>query len=119
MPPRVESVMVLELLVVLVILVFAAALPYIFPTLMIQGVGFALNTRPGDHEGWTYYGELLAKAGNYDRAIHALKRAVLLRPDYSEAWQKLGDVYTILGDSEHAMEAYGLAIDGEDLSTDL
>ena len=110
--------MVMELLVVLVIVIFAIALPYIFPRIMIQGVGYALSTRPEDHEGWTYLGELFIKTGQYDRAVYALNRAVLLRPDYTEAWLKLGDVHTILGNSERAMEAYGLAIDSEDFSTD-
>ncbi|UCH05749.1 MAG: tetratricopeptide repeat protein [Candidatus Thorarchaeota archaeon] len=110
--------MVMELLAVLVIIVFAAALPHIVPRIMIQGVGYALSNRPNDHEGWTYLGELFIKTGQYDRAIYALNKAVLLRPDYSEAWLKLGDVYTILGNSERAMEAYGLAIDSEDFSTD-
>ncbi|MHA2377846.1 MAG: tetratricopeptide repeat protein [Candidatus Thorarchaeota archaeon] len=105
--------MIVELAIIALIFIFAAAAPFIFPTLMIDAVSYVLAKRPDDYDGWLYYGQLLAKAGRYEHAVHALVTAVTLRPDLSEAWEKLGDVYTILGESERATEAYRLAVDGD------
>ena len=103
--------MIIELAIIALIFLAAAATPIIFPSLMIQMISHILVNRPDDYEGWVYYGGLLAKSRRYDDAADALVTAVKLRPDISKGWEKLGDVYTILGDSERATEAYRLAAD--------
>jgi cytochrome c-type biogenesis protein CcmH/NrfG len=103
--------MMIELAIIALIFVFAAATPLIFPSLMIDMISHILANRPDDYDGWLFYGGLLARARRYEDAAHALVTAVTLRPDLSKAWEKLGDVYTILGESERASEAYRLAID--------
>lgn len=97
--------------IIALIFIFAAAAPLIFPSLMIDMVSHFLASRPDDYDGWLFYGGLLARARRYKDAADALVTAVTLRPDLSEAWEKLGDVYTILGDSKRASEAYRIAID--------
>lgn len=97
--------------IIALIFIFAAATPLIFPSLMIDMVSHFLASRPDDYDGWLFYGGILAKARRYEDAADALVTAVTLRPDLSEAWKKLGDVYTILGESKRATEAYRLAVD--------
>lgn len=97
--------------IIALIVLFAAATPVIFPSLMIQMISHILVNRPDDYDGWVYYGGILAKARRYEDAADALVTAVTIRPDLSKGWEKLGDVYTILGDSERAAEAYRLAAD--------
>ncbi|MFX1263788.1 MAG: hypothetical protein ACFFH0_00270 [Promethearchaeota archaeon] len=103
--------MIVELAIIALIFVFAAATPLIFPSLMIQMISRILVNRPNDYDGWVYYGGLLEKARRYENAADALVTAVTLRPNLSEGSEKLGDVYAILGDSERAIEAYRLAAD--------
>ncbi|MET0892105.1 MAG: sulfotransferase [Pseudoxanthomonas sp.] len=51
-------------------------------------------------------GVVLGKAGQGDRALAALRRAVALKPDLPQAWRSLGDHLTALDDAEGADAAY-------------
>ena len=95
----------------LVIMLFT--IPFIFPTLHLRSVSLALAGRPGDHEGWYYYGNLLTKYKKYIRAYDALMMAVKIKPDFSKAWVSLGDLLLELGDSEGAEKAYHNAMTGD------
>lgn len=94
-----------------VILIAVVAIPYVFPAFLIDTIGRLLVARPEDHEGWAYYGHLLTRTGDYEKAISAYQQAILHRPDYVKAWQKLGDLYIRLGRDDAADEAYRMAID--------
>jgi predicted Zn-dependent protease len=48
----------------------------------------------------------LAAAGESDAAIEALRRAVSLKPDMTDAWRALGDQLTLTGDAQGADAAY-------------
>ena len=72
-------------------------------------VGNILQARPEDVDGWVYYGSLLEKRG-YDEAAAAAYRAALkLGPVHRDAWGRLGNVLTKLGDLAGADEAFKFA----------
>ncbi|MFW9945102.1 MAG: hypothetical protein ACFFB7_08900, partial [Candidatus Sifarchaeia archaeon] len=76
--------MIVELAIIALIVLFAAATPVIIPSLMIQMISHILVNRPDDYDGWVYYGGILAKARRYEDAADALVTAVTLRPDLSK-----------------------------------
>ncbi|MBA3811570.1 MAG: sulfotransferase, partial [Caulobacteraceae bacterium] len=55
-------------------------------------------------------GQACAALGDADEAIAALRRAVALKPDMSEAWRALGDQLTLVGDAGAADQAYAAHI---------
>jgi len=52
------------------------------------------------------FGLALGSAGQCDDAIAALRTAVGLQPEMTEAWRALGDYYTVAGDVDRADAAY-------------
>ena len=97
-------------LIALGVLVFLLGLVVIYHrAIMVDIVGHLVQTRPDDYTGWCYYGTLLEKGGYYLEAYDALKKAVTLSPTYAEAWEKMGDVLTKLGDIAGAAEAYSFS----------
>ena len=74
--------------------------------IMVDMIGQLVHSRPDDYTGWCYYGTLLDREGYFIEAYDAFKKAVTLSPSYSEAWEKMGDVLTKLGDIAGAAEAY-------------
>jgi protein involved in polysaccharide export with SLBB domain len=56
----------------------------------------------------SYYqkGEKFGLSGRYNEAVEALKEAVRLRPDYTDAWFGLAHAYSDLGRWQEAAEAY-------------
>jgi len=103
--------MIIGLFVVAVIVLFVLALPLVFPTLLIDSVGYALRWRPDDFKGWTFYGELFMRKEMLEHALYALKTSIKIYPNYPRAWQSLGDVLFRMGDLEGAKTAYGFAED--------
>ncbi len=51
-------------------------------------------------------GAALAAGGENDRAVHALRQAVALKPDLAEAWRALGDLLFARGDQAEADIAF-------------
>lgn len=66
-----------------------------------------LKVVPSHATAWLLRGLALGKAGQGDAAIHALRRAVELKPDLPDAWRALGDHLSVIGDAIGADEAYG------------
>lgn len=95
--------------IIAVIFIVAAAIPLIFPSIYADTIGHFLGARPDDYEGWTYYGQLLTRLKDYDFALFALNRAVAIRPDYSKAWEKMGDLFMQMDELENAKQAYRMA----------
>lgn len=97
------------LIVIFVGAVFLAlTIPFI-PTLAIDMMGMMLMDRPDDVEGWFSYAKLLQWKG-YDVAAAAAYRSVVnLNPFHKEAWKRIGEICTKLGDFEGADEAYKFA----------
>ena len=92
------------ILVVIIVAVIIVALEV--PSFVLNYVGFLLRSRPDDAEGWCYYGRLLAGRGRLLESVEALEKAVTLKPDYVEAWRRLGDVLITMGKPDAAAEAY-------------
>jgi cytochrome c-type biogenesis protein CcmH/NrfG len=103
--------MLMGILTVAVIFLIIAAVPFIFPGIFAETIGHLLGARPDDYEGWTYYGHLLTRLHDYDVALFALNRAVAIRPDYSKAWEKMGDLFMLMDDPISAEQAYRMAKD--------
>jgi Flp pilus assembly protein TadD len=97
----------LPLLVVL--LIFIVALPAIFPQLLLEGMRFVIGLRQTDPKAWFEFGTVLTKCGRRPEATIAFKKAIELNSDYSEAWEKLGDLYEEMGLPEAAERAYRYA----------
>ena len=84
------------------VLIIALAVPSMMPDL----IGWLLRGKPNDPVGWCYYGRLLAGRGRYVDAVEAFERALTIKSDYPEAWQRLGDVLVVMGQPDAAAEAY-------------
>ena len=95
-------------LIALGIIVFLVGLVAVYHrAIMVDMIGQLIQSRPDDYDGWYYYGTLLEREGYYLEAYVAFKKAVTLSPTYTEAWEKIGDVLTKLGDTNGAAKAYG------------
>jgi len=103
--------------VIVVIVATVLVVPFILPSMLVDCVGWMLRGRPDDYEGWCYYGRLLAHRGRYAEAVYAFDKALMLKPDYAEVWEKLGDSLTAMGKLEDAAQAYENARNGEDDSS--
>ena len=77
-----------------------------YRSILIDVIGQFIQLIPDDPEAWHYYGTLLDGAGYHLEALDALKKAVAISPNFSEAWKKMGDVLKTLGDMDKASEAY-------------
>ena len=95
----------LNLVIVGVALFLLAIAPFI-PSLVLDMMGQLLLARPDDIEGWVYYGSLLEKRGHDEAAAAAYRAAIKLLPNYREAWLKLANVLTKMGDFPGADEAF-------------
>jgi len=93
------------LLAIVGVAVFLAIVIPFIPSLILDMVGHILQARPDDIEGWVYYGSLLEKRGNDEAAAAAYRAAIKLLPSHSDAWRRLGNVLTKLGDFAGADEA--------------
>ncbi|MHA2204858.1 MAG: tetratricopeptide repeat protein [Candidatus Thorarchaeota archaeon] len=89
------------------------SLPFIVPRMLIDVIDHLLGLNPTDHEGWLYYGTLLIRSKDYERAHFALSEAIKLRPDIGEAWRKLGDLFILMEMPTEAEEAYAHAFDAD------
>ena len=96
----------LALIITAVILVLTIPL---IPALAMDMMGMLLLERPYDVEGWFSYGKLLDWKGHDIAAAAAYRSTVMLKPSHKEAWRKLGDLLTKIGDFEGADEAYRLS----------
>lgn len=105
-PPAVPAVLAAIIVAILII-------PVIVPPMIVDTVGWLLRSRPDDYVGWCHYGRLLASRGRLLEAAEALHKAVALKPDYAEAWWKLGDILTTMQQTEAASEAYRNAALGD------
>jgi cytochrome c-type biogenesis protein CcmH/NrfG len=97
------------LLAIVGIVVFLAIVIPSIPSLILDMVGNILQARPDDVAGWVYYGSLLEKRGNNEAAAAAYRAAIKLLPNHSDAWERLGNVLTKLGDFPGADEAFWFA----------
>ncbi|NHI83055.1 MAG: hypothetical protein EAX81_01950 [Candidatus Thorarchaeota archaeon] len=80
--------MIVSFIVVIGIISAILTLPLIFPSLLVGSMGYVLRWRQGDYQGWTYYGQLLIRIGDFEHAHSALSTAISIRSDYSEAWKQ-------------------------------
>ena len=55
-------------------------------------------------------GTAYAKRGQYDKAIEDLNKAIILYPDYSDAFSNRGIVYSKLGMLKNAIESFNQAV---------
>ena len=101
--------MLMGLVTIAIIILVAAATPLIFPNTFADTIGHFLAARPDDYEGWTYYGQLLTKLRDYETALYAFNRAVAIRPSYSKAWEKMGDLFLLMDEHDSANQAFRLA----------
>jgi tetratricopeptide (TPR) repeat protein len=62
-------------------------------------------------------GKTLAKQGNYDEAIVEFKRAIELKPDYSNAYVRLGEVYRTQKKYDEAFQAFRSGIEKDPQSS--
>ena len=88
--------------------VLALTIPFI-PALAMDMMGMLLLDRPDDVEGWFSYGKLLQWKGHDFAAVAAYRSTVKLSPHHTEAWRRIGDLLTKMGDFEGADEAYKLS----------
>lgn len=93
------------LLVIVGVVIFLTVVTPFIPSLILDMVGHILQARPDDIEGWVYYGSLLEKRGYDDAAAAAYRAAIKLLPSHTDAWRRLGNVLTKLGDFAGADEA--------------
>lgn len=87
----------------------ALTVPFI-PTLAMDMMGMMLLERPYDVEGWYFYGRLLEWKGYDIAAAAAYRSTVNLDPSHKDAWKRIGNLLTKLGDFEGADEAYGFSV---------
>lgn len=94
------------LLAIIAVSIFLALTVPFIPTLAMDMMGMLLLERPDDVEGWFSYGKLLEWKGHYVAAAAAYRSTVKLNPFHKEAWKRIGNILTKLGDFEGADEAY-------------
>ncbi|MHA2042329.1 MAG: hypothetical protein ACW975_10745 [Candidatus Thorarchaeota archaeon] len=92
------------LVTIAIIFLVAAATPFIFPSIFADTIGHFLAARPD-----TYYGQLLTRLRDYDTALYAFNRAVAIRPNYSKAWEKMGNLFLLMDEHDSAYQAFRLA----------
>ncbi|MFX1417185.1 MAG: tetratricopeptide repeat protein [Promethearchaeota archaeon] len=95
--------------IIVFIVIIAAALPIVFPSLLAGCITFFVGLKPEDHGGWLYYGEILIKMNKHIEALDAYETAAKLRPDISEIWVRLGNLRWDLGDFQGANQAFRTA----------
>jgi len=93
------------LVIILTGIFLALTIPFI-PTLAMDMMGMLLLERPEDVEGWFSYGKLLEWKGHNIAAAAAYRSTVKLNPFHKEAWKRIGNILTKMGDFEGADEAY-------------
>ncbi|TFG15062.1 hypothetical protein EU537_02150 [Candidatus Thorarchaeota archaeon] len=103
--------MTILVLVVLAILVIST--PIMAASMRLEVYGYLLALKPLDFDGWTYYGKLLTEKGYYQRAHFALKQAIVIRPNHTEAWFQLSELYTMMELNDKAADALARAIESE------
>ena len=59
---------------------------------------------------WNLMGIAAAQLGKLDDAIHALKKAVSIKPDYAEGFYNIGNALQIQGKLKEAVEAFRKAV---------
>ncbi len=96
----------LPLLTIIAVSIFLALTVPFIPTLAMDMMGMLLLERPDDVEGWFSYGKLLEWKGHNVAAAAAYRSTVKLNPFHKEAWKRIGNILTKLGDFEGADEAY-------------
>lgn len=98
------------LLAIVIAAVFLALIIPFIPSLAMDMMGMLLLERPEDVEGWFFYGKLLEWKGYDIAAAAAYRSTVNLNPFHKEAWRRIGDLCTKLGDFEGADEAYKFSV---------
>lgn len=101
--------MVHIVVVIIGVMIFLAIVVPLIPSLVLDMMGQFLIARPDDIDGWVYYGSLLERKGYDQAAAAAYRAAIKLLPVHREAWRKLGNVLTKLGDFAGADEAFRFA----------
>ena len=98
------------LIILIVVVIFLALTVPFIPTLAMDMMGMMLVDRPWDVEGWFTYGRLLEWKGYDIAAAAAYRSTVSLDPLHKEAWRRIGNILTKLGDFEGADEAYMFSV---------
>jgi tetratricopeptide (TPR) repeat protein len=93
------------LAIILIGIFLVLTIPFI-PTLAMDMMGMLLLERPDDVEGWFAYGKLLEWKGHNIAAAAAYRSTVKLNPLHKEAWKRIGNILTQMGDFEGADEVY-------------
>lgn len=65
---------------------------------------------PNKERPWYNLGSLYDDAGQYDKAIQALVRAISLDPKHGEAWHNLGRTYMVIGQNQQAVNVLRHAV---------
>jgi predicted Zn-dependent protease len=72
----------------------------------LELLGPLAEAQPGSAATHHELGLALATVGSHEAAVAALRRAVALKPDLTDAWRALGDQLTVLGNGPEADAAY-------------
>jgi cytochrome c-type biogenesis protein CcmH/NrfG len=100
--------MVALVVIVITVVFLALTIPFI-PRWAMDMMGILLQDRPDDADGWFAYGKLLDWRGHDYAAVEAYRSAVTYDPSNKDAWRRLGDLLTELGDFEGADNSYRMA----------
>src|SRR6266568_3930422 len=67
---------------------------------------------PQNQDAVTYYqqGLTLLSAEQFEDAVKAFSQAIKLKPDYADAYQRLGEAYSQIFEFKKALEAYKLVV---------
>jgi tetratricopeptide (TPR) repeat protein len=88
------------------------SIPKIFPLLFIVIAFSALTAEAQKPTAKTFFDIGVEEAGKmeYSEAVDAFQHAIKLKPDYAEAYHKLGDAYYSLHRYEEAYDSYKKAV---------
>lgn len=60
-------------------------------------------------EAYIHLGNACANLGKYDEAIESFKKALLVDPNYVEAYFSIGSIYVLMNEKVKAIEFYNKA----------
>jgi tetratricopeptide (TPR) repeat protein len=65
-----------------------------------------IRLRPRDADPPASYGDVLLRTGRYEEALVQYRASLAIKPDYWYAYQRIGDIYAVLGRLTAAEEEY-------------
>ena len=106
--PLVPGVMLLLLVAALASRTFERNDDYQSPLVLWEETA---RTAPGNWGAYTFLGAALYEAGQMERALAELNRAIELKPDFAEAFLNRGAAYLKLGDLDRALADFNHVIE--------